>query len=72
MDYAIDECGVLDPTIKKETDELYERFRDKIKKWRDAWSAGDTKNDLHKTTKEEINKANELLTRLIKNLQNST
>jgi len=70
MDYAIMECLVSDPTIKAETNSFYERFSKRRQDWRDAASAGTAQDDFLRTTKEEIDTANNLLRRLIENLQN--
>ncbi len=71
MDYAIQECGATDTSIKTETDAFYEKFRQRRQEWRDAISAGTAQGDFLRTTKEEIDTANQLLKRLIENLQNS-
>lgn len=71
MDYAILECGASDLTIKTDTDAFYERFKKRRQGWLDAVSAGTAQGDFLKTTKEEIDTANNLLRRMIENLQKS-
>lgn len=63
---VFEDLDVTDVSIKKEVDALYEQFQKKLKVWRDSHY----NNDLHKTTREEIDKANNLLTRTIAYLEN--
>lgn len=71
MGYAIMECSVSDPTIKTDVDAFYTKFSRRRQEWREAVSAGISHGEFLRTTKEEIDTANQLLRRLITDLQNS-
>lgn len=61
-----------DVSLKKDLDKLSTEMHQRSKEWADAVNAGTNEGDYLKTTKEEIDAANDILKRMIKNLQNIT